>query len=147
MYEPADLPAQANSIRATADADGPNGVPDAHAQISELLTIVERLESVVAAETVALDQHRLSEIVVFTRKKSQILLEVTRLMRLVKLPAADDQLYDRLRQLKSSLNLNRDMLDVQLRAATHLTSVISDAAQAAESDGTYSATNGGDKFR
>lgn len=116
------------------------------AQNHELLTTVERLEEIVDAETVALAEHRVMDLAVYTRKKSQLLLEVTRLTRMMNLPSADAQLHDRLQSLRSSLDLNRNTLDLHLRAANQLTEVISEAVRAAESDGTYSASDYGDRF-
>lgn len=108
--------------------------------------MVERLEEVVDAETAALTEHRVMDLAVYTRKKSQLLLEVTRLTRMMKLPSADAKLHSQLQSLRSSLDLNRTTLDLHLRAANQLTEVISDAVRAAESDGTYSASQYGDRF-
>jgi len=125
---------------------GISPVSGAGVQNHELLTTVERLEEIVDAETVALAEHRVMDLAVYTRKKSQLLLEVTRLTRMMKLPSADSQLHGRLQSLRSSLDLNRNTLDLHLRAANQLTEVISDAVRAAESDGTYSESDYGDRF-
>lgn len=125
---------------------GLNSVSGAGMQSQELLTMVERLEEVVDAETAALTEHRVMDLAVYTRKKSQLLLEVTRLTRMMKLPSADAKLHSQLQSLRTSLDLNRTTLDLHLRAANQLTEVISDAVRAAESDGTYSASQYGDRF-
>ena len=123
-----------------------NPAPGAAVQSSELLTMVRRLEQVVDAETAALAENRVIDLAVYTRKKSQILLEVTRLTKMMKLPSADAELHNGLQSLKHSLDVNRSTLDLHLRAASQLTEVISDAVKAAESDGTYSASDYGDRF-
>ena len=116
------------------------------AQTNELLAIVDRLKEIIDAETEALAEKQVTDLTVFTRKKSQILLEVTRLTRQMKLPTGSELLHHRLEGLTASLEHNRSSLETHLRAAGQLTDIISNAVQAADSDGTYSAAGVGDRF-
>ena len=144
IYEQSNLPIHqgvpvaVRAIDLSDSTDRPVKVPSAQ----ELLTIIDRLEEVVQTETAALQQHIVSDLAAFTRNKSQILLEVTRLSRLMKLPTGNVRINDRLMSLKTSLAQNRDTLEIHLRAARELNEIISDTVRDAESDGTYSSAGG-----
>ncbi len=144
IYERSNLPVQQGGPAAVREVDLPDSTdrPGKMPSDQELLTIIDRLEEVVQTETAALEQHIVSDLAAFTRKKSQILLEVTRLARLVKSPTANVRIDDRLMSLKTSLAQNRDTLEIHLRAARELNEIISDTVRDAESDGTYSSAGG-----
>ncbi len=144
MYEPRNLlrrPASSPAVR-TRQETVPNGGQTMLPPTGELFSIIDRLDQVVQQETQALDKNGVADLGAFTRRKSQILLEITRLTRLMNGRARDARLDERLGRLKVNLAHNRDTLETHLRAARQLSELIADASRDAESDGTYSAGNG-----
>ena len=132
-------PTQNNATKTPFDAQGVAKTDEsvAESRSQELSTIIDRLEDVARAEISALGQHQLADLSSFSRRKSQILLELTRQLRSIKLPIEDVQLNSRLRQLKATLDHNREALELHLKAARQLTDIIAHAKLDAESDGTY----------
>jgi len=99
---------------------------------------IERLEETIEAETAALLSHKLDGQQDFNRRKSQSLLELTRLMRTLQGAPANPATVERLERLRSSLELNHSILEMHLKAIQEVADIVSGAIQNAESDGTYS---------
>jgi len=101
---------------------------------------VDRLEAILATEIEALrsgDPVNLAEI---TTRKNQSLLELTRLTR--SLHGPDPAMRTRLEGLKTSVEENRRVLGLHVKASHEVAGLISRAIAEAESDGTYSARTG-----
>ncbi|MCB5177738.1 MULTISPECIES: flagellar protein FlgN [Microvirga] len=100
---------------------------------------IERLEETLDAETAALLEHRLEDQEEFNRRKSQSLLELTRLVRTVKTDSISPEVVARLQKLRQKLEYNHSVVEMNLRAVQEVSDIVSKAIQNAESDGTYSA--------
>ena len=104
-----------------------------------LTTSLVRLEETIEAETAALLSHRLADQEEFNRRKSQGLLEITRLVRTLGDAPVGPELAGRLEGLRAKLALNQSVIEMHLRAVQEVADIMSVAIQSAESDGTYSA--------
>lgn len=104
-----------------------------------LMKSLDRLEETLNLETSALMARDLSNLEEFNRRKSQSLLEISRLVRTVESAALDVKATKRLQELKEKLERNQDILQRHMRAVQEIASIVSSAIQNAESDGTYSA--------
>ncbi|MGO4707453.1 flagellar protein FlgN [Microvirga sp. 2MCAF38] len=100
---------------------------------------LERLEDTIEAETAALMTHDWSEQPEFNRRKSQSLLELSRLVRSLDVGSLDRETIVRLKRLRSKIELNHSVLEMNLRAVQEVADIVSGAIRSAESDGTYSA--------
>ena len=105
-------------------------------------TVVDRLEGVIEAETLALTGSLPSDMAAFNRQKRQGMLELSRLMRGFPPNVPHREVTARLAKLAESLERNRLVLDVQLRAVREIADIIAQVMRDAESDGTYSARAG-----
>jgi hypothetical protein len=110
------------------------------ATLMALMTTIERLEQVIDQETQELRKYRVADLGDFNRRKSQGLLELSRVMRGLGEAALDGRVQGKLAQLRSKLDANLSVLRMHLAAAQEVTAIISCAIQDAESDGTYSAS-------
>ena len=104
-----------------------------------LMKSLERLEETIEAETSALQRHDMTNQQDFNRRKSQSLLEISRLVRALEGRPFDRATAERLEQLKAKLEANQVLLEMHLRAVQEVADIISGAIQSADSDGTYSA--------
>lgn len=104
-----------------------------------IMKSIERLEETIEQETAALLAHDISSLEEFNRRKSQSLLELTRLARTLDSKSFDAATLARIVRLKEKLETNYTVLSMNLRAVQEVSSIISGAIQNAESDGTYSA--------
>jgi len=104
-----------------------------------LMKSLDRLEETLDLETAALLSRDLNNLDEFNRRKSQSLLEISRMVRSVESAAIDAIAVKRLERLKAKLEENQDILARHMRAVQEISAVISGAIQAAESDSTYSA--------
>ncbi|MEZ0169671.1 flagellar protein FlgN [Microvirga sp. TS319] len=100
---------------------------------------LDRLEETLDLETTALLSRDLNNLDEFNRRKSQSLLEISRMARSVEATSMDDLSVKRLERLKMKLEKNQEILERHMRAMQEISAVISGAIQAAESDSTYSA--------
>jgi len=105
-----------------------------------LINSLERLEETIDQETSSLAAHNLAGQEEFNRRKSQSLLELSRIVRTLQPHSLDEDTVSRLRQIRDKLELNHSVLERHLRAVQEVTDVISGAIQSADSDGTYSAS-------
>ena len=103
-----------------------------------LLASLKRLEATVAAETEALLAHRPIDQEAVNRRKSQSLLELTRLTRGLDPAELEPLLLDQLLRLRGVLERNQDVVGLHLRAVEEISGIVADTLRDAESDGTYS---------
>jgi len=102
---------------------------------------IERLEELIEAETNALLSNSMVDLEEFNRRKSQSLLELTRLTRTLQGGTVSSEIRQRLEELRSKLDRNHSTLETHLRAVQEVSDIISKAIRSAESDGTYSANH------
>ena len=109
--------------------------------VNVVLNVVARLRSTLAAESEQLRRSDATRLDDFTLRKSQCLLELTRIAQ--SNPVKDDLhgLAPVFGELCRELEENRRLLRIQLDAAHEVTEVISRIFQDERSDGTYSADN------
>jgi hypothetical protein len=100
---------------------------------------LERLEETLDLETAALLSRDLKNLDEFNRRKSQSLLEISRMMRGIDNVACDGIAAKKFEKIKVKLERNQEILERHMRAVQEIASIISGAIQAAESDSTYSA--------
>ncbi|MBZ6079333.1 flagellar protein FlgN [Microvirga sp. WGZ8] len=103
-----------------------------------LTNSIDRLEETIDAETAALLAYAPIDHQEFNRRKSQSLLELTRLVRTLQNEPVKPELISRLQSLKAKLDHNHAVLEMNLRAVQEVADIISGAIQSSESDGTYS---------
>ena len=104
-----------------------------------LIASLKRLEATVVAETEALLSHRPFDQEAVNRRKSQSLLELTRLTRGLDPELLDPAAVDQLLRLRGALERNQDVVGLHLRAVEEISGIVADSIREAESDGTYSA--------
>jgi galactokinase len=104
-----------------------------------LMKSLDRLEETLDMETSALMARDLSNLEEFNRRKSQCLLEISRIVRTADIGTLDPAATKRLQQLKVRIERNQDVLKRHMHAVQEVASIISNAIQSAESDSTYSA--------
>ncbi|AWN55694.1 flagellar protein FlgN [Methylobacterium sp. 17Sr1-1] len=104
-----------------------------------LLACIKRLEAVVEEETEALEAHAPADLDDLNRRKSQGLLELTRLTRGLDVAALDATVAIHLARLRDKLARNQQVVALHLRALEEIDDTLTQVALAADSDGTYSA--------
>lgn len=104
-----------------------------------LIASLKRLEATVAAETEALVAHRPIDQEAINRRKSQSLLELTRLTRGLDPAQVEPEVAEQLTRLRDTLERNQGVVALHLRAVEEISGIISESLRDAESDGTYSA--------
>jgi hypothetical protein len=104
-----------------------------------LMKSLERLEETLDLETAALLSRDLKNLDEFNRRKSQSLLEISRMVRSVENAPLDGIAVKKFVRLKAKLETNQEILQRHMRAVQEISSIVSGAIQAAESDSTYSA--------
>jgi len=103
-----------------------------------LKAAIARLEAVLDEETASLEQHQRLDLADINQKKSQSLLELTRLAR--QFPAGSDaQLRPQLEQVRQKLDRNLAIVGLNLRAVREIAVLVTDLLGEADSDGTYTA--------
>lgn len=103
-----------------------------------LETTVQRLHDLLDAEIAALRSRRPVDLGEYNNGKSQALFDLSRAMRILDGVAIDAALRQRLQSLRAKLELNGTVLRMHMEAVREISTIVSDAIQAAESDGTYS---------
>nr|PZN37075.1 MAG: flagellar protein FlgN [Pseudomonadota bacterium] len=98
---------------------------------------MDRLEFVVDVETRALETHHDIDLEESNRRKSQILLELSRLMKVVDQEPLESQVIDRLSSVRQELARNQAVLELNLRAMNEVAEIVAASIRAEESDGTY----------
>ena len=112
---------------------------DRSASLAAFLAAIDRLAQAVELETESLEQHRSTDLKDFNARKSQGLLELSRAMRAIDGMPADPVVAERLGALRAKLEKNTAVLKMHMDAVGEIASMMSEAIQDAESDGTYSA--------
>lgn len=102
-----------------------------------LLACVKRLEAVIEEETEALETRAPADLDDLNRRKSQGLLELTRLTRGLDVTALDATVAVHLARLRDKLARNQQVVALHLRAVEEIGDTLAQVALAAESDGTY----------
>lgn len=104
-----------------------------------LLACIKRLEAVVEEETETLETRASTDLDGLNRRKSQGLLELTRLTRGLDPTTLDATTAIHLARLRDKLARNQQVVALHLRAMEEIDDTLAQVALAAESDGTYSA--------
>jgi hypothetical protein len=104
-----------------------------------LMLAVERVRSAIDAENANIASGKLVDFQEFNLRKSQGLLELSRLMPLFADAEIDAGLRAALIGLRARLEDNQRILRVQLKAVQEVSDIIARTIQAGQSDGTYSA--------
>ena len=100
---------------------------------------LDRLEETLDMEMAALMARDLSNLEEFNRRKSQCLLEISRIVRTAEIRSLDTNATKRLQDLQVKIERNQDILKRHMHAVQEVAGIISSAIQHAESDSTYSA--------
>ncbi len=103
-----------------------------------LMLAIERLQSTLDAENTKIASGEAVDYQEFNQRKSQGLLELTRLVPLFQGAEIGLTLRVALVGLRTKLEDNRRLLRVQLKAVQEVSEIISRTIQAGLSDGTYS---------
>lgn len=103
-----------------------------------LMLAIERLQNTLDAENVSISSGGKVDFQDFNQRKSQGLLELTRLMPLFAGAEIGLTLRVALVGLRAKLEDNRRLLRVQLKAVQEVSEIIARTIQAGQSDGTYS---------
>jgi hypothetical protein len=127
--EPSNGERRATPARATAERNTGPGI---------LEKTIDRLEDILEEETRALRGRRSLDMREFNNRKSQALLELSRVARLLGSGPLDAELQDRLTSLRSKLEVNLGVIRMHLDAVKEIAAVVSGSIQDAQSDGTYS---------
>jgi len=107
--------------------------------VDALLLAIERLRGALEAENAQIASRKVVDFRELNLRKSQGLLELSRLMPTVAGAEIGPQLHAALAALKVKLEDNRRMLRVQLKAVQAVSEIVARSIQAGQSDGTYSA--------
>lgn len=110
--------------------------------VAALLAVVDRLESVLDAETEALKRSLPADMAEFGNRKRQGLLEMDRALRAASAGGPRPEVRERLARFAVAVERNRSALGTQLRAVRDIADIIAQTLRDAESDGTYSPVAG-----
>ncbi len=125
------LPTRAPAAPAAKPA--PRAIPSA---VAAMHAAIGRLEETVAMEIATLGENRAADFVELNRRKSQSLLEITRLARALPV-GSESELQPRLKTLGDALAANHRLLGLHLAASRQLSDLMIGVLHEAESDGTY----------
>ncbi len=108
---------------------------------------MQRIEVLVDIETEALNTRAVIDLKESNNKKSQALLELGLAVRVLEGVQLDPDLVDRIRALRSKLEVNQAVLRRHLEAVREVAGVVAGIIQDKDWDGTYSAhvTSGGNR--
>ena len=108
-----------------------------------LTQAINRLEAVLAGETLALQSGQHVGLGDISNRKNQSLMELSRIARGFEPQGASEAMRDRLGTLRERLADNSRLLELHMEATAEVAGLITQAMADAESDGTYAATIGG----
>ena len=108
--------------------------------INQLRDVIGRLVATIEEENHVLAERRELSLDPLIYKKSQLLLELMRAQKSVNPDFIKVNLAGEIRQLKSLMDANQQMLSVHLAAARDVSNTILDVLRHNESDGTYAGT-------
>jgi len=100
--------------------------------------LVHRLQELVERETAELRSRAPIDLQDYNVRKNRVLLELSRALRGFDIDQVDATFLARIATLRTKLNANRSVLETHIEAAREVSTVLADAVQEAESDGTYS---------
>ena len=106
---------------------------------------INRLEALLAGETMALREGRSINLTELSHRKNQSLLELSRISRGLDPANVTPNLQVKLNTLRERLDDNRRVLQLHMEAAGEITGLIAQAIADAESDGTYGSAISGVK--
>jgi hypothetical protein len=106
------------------------------AAVTAMHAAIGRLEETIAAEIATLEANGAADFADINRRKSQSLLEITRLARALPV-GGDGELAPRLRKLSNALAADHRLLALHLAASRQLSELMLGVLHEAESDGTY----------
>ena len=106
------------------------------AAIAALNAAIDRLEDTIATEIAALVGDGSADFADINRRKSQSLLEITRLARALPV-GSEHELAQRLAKLSTALATDHRLLGLHLAASRQISDLMIDVLHEAESDGTY----------
>jgi DNA anti-recombination protein RmuC len=109
------------------------------AALSAMHAAIGRLQETVDDEIAALADNRAADFADINRRKSQSLLEITRLARTLPV-GSESELASRLRKLSAALATDHRLLGLHLAASRQLSDLMIGVLHEAESDGTYGET-------
>jgi hypothetical protein len=104
-----------------------------------LMLAIQRVQDAIDTENAKIASAKVIDLQEFNLRKSQGLLELSRLMPLFAGVQIDAASREALTLLRAKLEENRRILRVQLKAVQQVSEIISRTIQAGQSDGTYSA--------
>jgi hypothetical protein len=107
-------------------------------KVGRLLQATARAEQIVREETELLRSSSSTDLLQFTYRKSQCLLELTRARAEFSDHVVTSELAVRFDSLRNSLAENADLLRVHMEAAREVAEAIADVMRIEMSDGTYS---------
>ena len=105
-----------------------------------LFATITGIAAAVEEETAALKARRHVDLDAFSNRKSQGLMELNRVLRLLGPAAKHEAVAERLSGLREKLELNQAVLKMHLDAVREVSQIVANAIREAESDGTYSHT-------
>jgi len=108
--------------------------------INQLRDVIGRLAATIEEENHVLAERRELSLDPLIYKKSQLLLELMRAQKSVNPDFIKLNLAGEIRQLKSLMDANQQLLSVHLAAARDVSNTILDVLRHNESDGTYAGT-------
>lgn len=118
-----------------------------HATRSSIDRTMQRIEKLVERETEALRTRTAIDLRESNNGKSQALLEFSLAVRALEGVPLDPELVQRLKALRSKLEINRAVLRKHLEAVREIASIVADTIQDSEWDGTYSQHVGAGGYR
>ncbi len=116
----------------------PRSSSERNSSLALLEKTIDKLEELIDEETAALKAHRSIDLRDYNNRKSQTLLDLTRLTRLVGPTTVDLEFKARLELIRQKLDINRRVIQMHLDAVREIAALVSGSIQEAESDGTYS---------
>lgn len=108
-----------------------------------LTQAINRLEAVLAGETIALRAGRQLDLGETSNRKNQSLLELTRIARGIEPGTMSDALRSRMGVLRERLEDNSQLLRLHMEATGEIAGIIARSMAEADSDGTYAASADG----
>ena len=109
------------------------------AGLRALAGVIDRLETVLDAETEALEANTPIDLAAVNHRKRQGLLELSRIVPHLPTGALGGEPRQHLERLSRKLDRNRRVLDIQLRAVREVAAIVAAMIREGESDGTYTA--------
>jgi flagellar biosynthesis/type III secretory pathway chaperone len=105
--------------------------------VSQLRDVIGRLVATIEEENHILEERRELSLDPIIYKKSQLLLELMRAQKSCSLEFIKSNLEKDIRQFKSVMDANQQLLSVHLTAARDVSNTILDVLRQNDSDGTY----------